>query len=479
MTVGILDWQDGADPMGPTFAILAGNVRAYEVQHPPEPEPVFSGWTWGIRTDHDGGDVLVDALSDYRVPPSIHDLFVNDSHRRFYQRLHRTIRGDEAEVGGHRNADNMEIYAGSPSYLITAGGAPATYAINPYFFGAPRGDYEQQRGVAVTTSFMPTTSDQKAIKADELIQFSSFSDVAYIGPIVNVNASPLVVGVEVWNYGVAPDFACGHQIFLPDWLKRLRDQVPRSPRCVIDGNYTFIDSSPEDFSPSERPGFFLVIYQENGFALLEAFDTWLYADNKVTFEAFQGNVKDRTTTLKLQNNVLTHYRTWNGTEFDFIIWNDGSRNAADYGAEVMNVKYGDQARDAFGDAGNVTDKFLNGTVMNSKSDAVVEITNYDLNTKVTLDMGDLLHPKRISETGGKAEVEQAGFDNEVWLDFDWKGPNQGDACQPFNTLTAATAAVAEGGVIKIIPGQSNERTPIGGKRMKLVAPIGGVTIGSA
>ena len=91
-------------------------------------------------------------------------------------------------------------------------------------------------------------------------------------------------------------------------------------------------------------------------------------------------------------------------------------------------------------------------------------------------MSDLLHPKRISETG---EVEQAGFDNEVWLDFEWKGPNQGDAYQPFNTLTGATAAVAEDGIIKIVPGQTNERSPIGGKRMKLVAPIGGVTIGSA
>ena len=35
------------------------------------------------------------------------------------------------EMGGGRNSDEMEIYAGSPSYLITAGGSPSGYAIDP------------------------------------------------------------------------------------------------------------------------------------------------------------------------------------------------------------------------------------------------------------------------------------------------------------------------------------------------------------
>jgi hypothetical protein len=35
-------------------------------------------------------------------------------------------------MGGNRNCDNMEIYAGSPSYLITAGGEPGGYAVDPY-----------------------------------------------------------------------------------------------------------------------------------------------------------------------------------------------------------------------------------------------------------------------------------------------------------------------------------------------------------
>jgi hypothetical protein len=462
MTTAILDWQDGADPMGPVFGILAGNVRAYETQHPPAQDST-KPWTWGIRSDEDGGDEVIDALSDYRIPPSIHDLFVNDLHRRFYQRLHRTVRDDEAEVGGHRNCDNMEIYAGSPSYLITAGGVPATYAIDPYFLGIPVPDSEKQLGVAVTTTFMPTIYMHSAIYAQELIQFSSFAE--YRG---------------TWNYGVAPDFACGYQIKLPDWLNRLQGM----PSYVSDGNFIFINQRPAAFAPRGRPGFYLAIYQEKGFGLLEAFDTWLHPEVVMTFADFQSDVKDRARTLglSLQNNVKTHYKTWNGNEFDFYIWMGVSRHEAIAGAEVLNFKPGDRdPQDAFGDAGKITDKFLNGTVMNSPSDAVVEITNHYLPTqfspytKLTLDMHDLLHPKRISETG---EIEQAGFDNEVWLDFDWKGSNQGDACQPFSTLAGATAAVADGGVIKIIPGQTRERTTIGGgKRMKLVAPIGGVTIG--
>jgi hypothetical protein len=67
----------------------------------------------------------------------------------------------------------------------------------------------------------------------------------------------------------------------------------------------------------------------------------------------------------------------------------------------------------------------------------------------------------------------------VWVDFDWKGPTEGDFYHPFNQLAFALAAVADGGVIKIAPGITHARVPLhAGKRVKLVAPIGGVTIGA-
>ena len=44
----------------------------------------------------------------------------------------------------------------------------------------------------------------------------------------------------------------------------------------------------------------------------------------------------------------------------------------------------------------------------------------------------------------------------------------------------AVAAVAENGVVKVMPGRTAERPYVpGGKRCRIVAPIGGVTIGSA
>ena len=57
------------------------------------------------------------------------------------------------EQGQQRNCENMEIYASSPSYLITAGGKPARWVI----FGEYGEGYKGNNlGVAVPTSFMPT-----------------------------------------------------------------------------------------------------------------------------------------------------------------------------------------------------------------------------------------------------------------------------------------------------------------------------------
>ncbi len=112
--------------------------------------------------------------------------------------------------------------------------------------------------------------------------------------------------------------------------------------------------------------------------------------------------------------------------------------------------------------------------MNSQEEALVEIANPSLQTKITLDMRDPKHPKRTSETG---EVEEAGSNHEVWVDFGWRGPSEGDFFRPFNTLTAA-AAVANRGVIKIVPGWTSEKPFFPSNRsIRLVAPIGGVTFG--
>jgi hypothetical protein len=489
MGVGLLETSLGADPMAEPFAIQAGNTRACATPNftpllPPNNQFLARPWSWAIAGD--GGAAVAEALSDYRLPPSIHDLFVNDLHRRFFQRLHRFRQFDEVEgaaaldedargVSG-RNADNMEIYAGSPSYLITAGGAPANFAIDPgpsLLFEKGRNKSKQQLGVAVPTSFMPTGSigfiDQNSAK--NLIQFGAFSEgFSFVQDGEVVESSPTVV-----NYGVAPDFACGHKMNLPMWAVG-----------QIDGQFLFLNQgspSPIPGVVTEPPGFYLAIFNEGEFQFLEAFDTWLHPG--VTFQDFKRRVKETNQNIRIENNVPFSYTTQNGNQLLCVIWKDGKReNDAVHGARVLHIEYGigspivRDPQDRLGDAGNITDKFLNGTILNSTGEAKVEITNPFppfLGKRITLDMSDPKRPKRTSESG---EVEEAGSNNEVWVNFGWNGPSEGDFFQPFNTIAAAVAAVADGGVIKIVPGWTTEKPSFQrNKRIRLVAPIGGVTIG--
>jgi hypothetical protein len=440
MDVGLVDWAIGADPLVERFAIQAGNLRVLERASSDRP------WAWGFGSDGAGG--TMEALSEYRLPPSIHDLFVNDLHRRFFQRLHRTPRPDEEE--GSRNCDNMEIYAGSPSYLISAGGKPATYAIDPGPAAVLKpSSQEQQLGVAVTTSFMPTTSLQEWLSGGgelsaNLIQFGTFS--AHPGD-----------GVE--NYGVAPDFAFGIRMYLPPWVPAPKDR-----------EFLFLDRSNP--GKTDQPGYYLAIFKDGDMGCLEAFDTWLHPG--LSFDDFKRGVVSRNPNFRLLTNVALFYTTQNGNRIQFII--QALPGTTAHSDRVLQINYGPlDPADNMGDAGNITDRFLNGTILNSPADAVVEITNPlpFPGTKIILDMRDQWHPKRISETG---EVEEAGNNHEVWVDFDWKGPTEGDFFHPFNTLTAAIAGVAEGGVIKIMPGTTHEKPRLT-KHVKFVAPIGGVFIG--
>jgi hypothetical protein len=483
MGVGLLEPFLGADPMAEPFAIQAGNIRAYATPNltplPPDNQRPARPWRWAIAGD--GGAAVAEALSDYRLPPSIHDLFVNDMHRRFFQRIHRVRRFDEVEGAGAlnedakgasgRNADNMEIYAGSPSYLITAGGTQGPYAIDPGpapLFEKGREKNAQQLGVAVPTSFMPTglsAGPGTQNNAKDLIQFGAFSDgFSFTQDGKLVQSSPTVA-----NYGVAPDFACGHKVHLPLWV---------STSAQLDGQFLFIDCGsplPLPGIVTEPPGFYLAIFNEGEFPFMEAFDTWLHPG--VTFQEFKRGVKETNPNIKVENNVECQYKTQTGNRLHFVIWKDGKRDKdATHGARILRIEYGAKHfTDRMGDAGNITDKFLNGTIMNSKGEAVVEITNPFLGTKIRLDMGDQSHPRRTSETG---EVEEAGSNHEVWVDFGWRGPSEGDFFRPFNSIAAAAAAVADGGMIKIMPGWTTEKPLIqNNKRIRFVAPIGGVTIG--
>jgi hypothetical protein len=314
--------------------------------------------------------------------------------------------------------------------------------------------------VAVTTSFMPTHPDDGGLYDDAtgLIQFSAFME----GP--SSKYAEVVGPQPARNYGVAPDFACGHNLHLPDWVQGKREE-----------GFLFV-ASPTMLN---RPGYYLAILQVGRLALLEAFDCWLHPT--VSFQQFRAGVLRRNLGLQLHENEPFDYTTWNGNRVTAVIWSvpdfSSGRLGSAFGAEVRGVVYGDRdPEDRQGDAGNVTGRFLNGTVLNSPADAVVEISNPFLGTRITLDMSDPWHPRRTAETG---DVEEAGSNHEVWLDFEWSGPNDGDVCHPFSTIADAETAAAPGGAVRIIPGSSRDRPTIGRtKRFRIVAPIGGVIIGA-
>jgi hypothetical protein len=458
MDVSLLD-AHGADPMPAQFALLAGNTRAYQKPNTriwPDTTTQARPWSWAI-TPNFGTELTLGALSDYRLPPSIHDLFVNDLHRRFFQRIHRHPLEEPTQ---QHNCDNMEIYAGSPSYLLTAGGKPATWVI-PGRFGF--GFQPQNLGVAVPTSFMATGFSAGIVpRADgsgtindaaELIQIMRFSDVPDHGG-----------DGETMNYGVAPDFICGFRFHLPAWTKIPEDK---------DGVF-FVDRKSRGGEPA---GFFLAVIKSGGFIVIEALDTWLHPE--VSLDEFKLHVQRDNPDVSFISGQEREYTTFFGNKIRYLIWNTGGLDRHLFGSKIVDIEYGKgNPFDTLINAGNDNTKFLTGTILNSAIDGKTEIHNPFLGTTITLDWTNPQHLMRISES---REIEQAGRNAagqpfEVWVDFGWNGPQEGDFYRPFNNLANAVSAIAEGGVIKIAPGTTHERARVG-KRVRLVAPMGGVTLG--
>jgi hypothetical protein len=455
MTVGLLEWQRGADPLTEHMAMHTGTNRAYRVPtEPVRPLP------WSIASS--GGDATYEMLSGYRMPTPIQDLFVNELHRRFFQVLNRRELGDPEVTG--RDANNSELFAGSPSYLITAGGATAGFAIDPYFvFYLPSGQ-DSQRGVALPSSFMPTgesagnnpadpdrATEGYATHAANLIQVGRFMDR---GP--------------GRNYGVAPDFLCGPYLSLPRWCLNAIIVQRR-------GKFDFVNKG----GLPGRPGFYLAILRDGDLAVIEAFDTWLHPD--LTFDQFRANVWSRNKGLSasgLREFDEQVYTMENGNRIHFSMWGEQEEDEpTQSGAEIISIEWsGADPNDRLPDVDGY--RFLKGTVLNSTGDGLVRLTNPFLGQAITLDMRDEKRPRRTSELN---DIEAAGDHQEVWLDFDWAGidPSEGDFFRPFRTMGTAVAAVASHGVIKIVPGATMERGNLNrGKRLRLSAPIGGVTIGS-
>ncbi|MFD1296997.1 hypothetical protein ACFQ4Q_10200 [Lysobacter gummosus] len=453
MTTSLLDLPGGADPMTEHMAMQSGAVQVYGV--PAEP---WRALDWSIASD--GGYSTYEMLSDYRMPMLIQDLFVTDLHRRFFQALyHRTL--DDPEMTG-RNSSTRELTAGSASYLLTAGGQPARYAIDPYFWVFVMGNQDQQLGVAVPSSFMPKSG--AAENSSGAAPMSSGGLQSWAADLIQIGH--FAQEGQVQNYGVAPDLLFGPYLHLPNWCT----QAIRSEHRM--GRFDFVDKRGAEGGP----GFYLAILRDGDLAIVEAFDTWL--DPNVSFDGFRASVWQHNQDLSdsgLRNLEEIVYVTQAGHRVKLLMYavEDGS------GAYPLDIIYGSKyPTDVLPEAGG-EENFLRGTILNGPGDGFVRIDNRFLGQWIELDMKDPRRPRRRAESGA---IQAAGDGQEVWVDFEWGADaprSEGDFYRPFQTFAEGKAALAHGGTIRIVPGSSAERGNLSlGKRMRIIAPIGNVRIGS-
>jgi hypothetical protein len=265
--------------------------------------------------------------------------------------------------------------------------------------------------------------------------------------------------------GVAPDFACGCLVYLPDEFEPNKN--PNDARIVQDGNWIFVDRG----SDGTKAGYFLAIYRvdygnNNKCGFLEAYDTWLHPRRftPFSFREFQQTVKASNPSVNFQfgSDQVNTYVTCSGQKIQFTISPHSDIVSTTDEPEPAGYK----------------DKFAHGTVLNSQQGSgIIVISNPYQNAQITLDMHDVYHPTRTSESG---RVERAGWDihEEVWVDFNSPGnvSETGEVYRPLKSLAAAQNLVAPGGTVKIMPGLTNERIRIS-KRMTIKAVPGPATIG--
>jgi hypothetical protein len=449
------------DPQIAFYTMLAGNTGVLEPFHlvpfPNQPLRRAPG-NYAFEMVHAG-------LSDYRVPPAILDLFVSAKSRNFYQGFHHYAGINErANVPGEPPAWYVnELYAGSPSYLISAGGNPSFYAYTANIAGLSHPGESQDIGLALPTTFIPSVNSGPrttpfATSLTDIIQFGKLS-----------------ADHDTVHLGVAPNFVCGGPIYVPDAFEPAKHVGDTT--LVSDGNWTFVDRG----SDGTKPGYYLAIYRvkaglaflhpdgEN-WGFLEAYDTWFHPGFvRLSFGDFQQAVKTANPSIELKfgNDEVNMYNTQSGQRIQFTI--------APHSAILSTTAEPDHALLS-------TNTFAHGSVINSgqistfppipAGSGLITISNPAVGTIILA-----MHLQaRTSETG---EEEGAGGNQEVWVDSNYPGagPTAGDFGDPFRTLGEAINAVTVGGTVRIINVNGTENTPVlYTKRMTLRAAAGSVTL---
>jgi hypothetical protein len=259
--------------------------------------------------------------------------------------------------GLHHYAD--ELYAASPSFLISAGGHYATYAYT--FLGIGKHD---DIGLALPTTVMPTGF---FISRNDFIRFEGKSD-----------------DTERSNMCVAPNFACGINPVLPDSMNTAALQ----PGCVVHADpWTFINFTRacrkgSDFSPA---GFYAALYQRSDVSFageriasgfVEAFDTQV--NPNISFDEFTSHViaanGNRHYNAFARSNV---YVTLTGQEIGFELAPD---------SRIFQIVNGPAP------VQSTTDMATGTIIRSSGTSALITITNPYLGKQLTLNDSDLYHP---------------------------------------------------------------------------------------
>jgi len=287
------------------------------------------------------------ATTTYRIPTLILDLFDNPADRKFYQFFHYSR---DLQTDGF-NDSNDELYYGSPSFLISAGGHPTHNAYTgdlSFPVSLLVGDHpgkDDDLGVDVATTLMPTGALHSR---EQMLRF----------------ANP---GGE--NMCVAPNFACG---FLPgsdpnnpnypqtvDYVVAPPGPIKQAPAT---GTWYFFDKS--NGSVGKVAGYYVMYYTQDNFGFMEVYDTWLNPKGYKTIADFQKAV--------LANNQS---QTFSNSSTDTYTTVDGSVIRFDVDAHIETIN-GNPPYDP---------TRTNGTIIDNNNAGTITITNPGLNKSMTLD----------------------------------------------------------------------------------------------
>ena len=370
-----------ADPQSARMLVYVGDLNILKQAN----VTVSPGAGQELQNQHDffgpwygGTDAQMAITSSYRIPDLILDSILNPNHRLFYQ-------------GIHHYAD--EQYAGSPSYLISAGGHYASPAYTILGQGS-----SDDIGMALPTTVMPTGF---SLSRKDLIRFEGSSDDTHRS-----------------NLCVAPDFACGINVRLPDWVAGLTQ-----PCKYVTGSWTFIDFTANcrrPFSGNAAPeGFFAAVYQRpyqivqidgmnvgDSYGVVEVFDAKV--NPGVQFDQFRQHVLDNNPDPDHRWNIVSRgnvYVTLTGRKITFELYPDSRIIDIDNGPALVQS----------------TSDFATGSLFGSRgASGAVTFSNLYTGQKLTMDFSDVKRPSQTLTT-------IAAYQKDTCLpNFVWRQATGGD-----------------------------------------------------